>query len=320
MDAERDRVGRYRIGAVAKATGISTHTLRVWERRYQAFALSRTEGGVRLYSDADVARLRTLKQLLERGHAIGQVAPLPDEELGHLLAEGGLQTPQPAPAAPTGDFESVRQSFLEAVRAFDLAHAERILQGAVAGNDPGRLVLEVLPPLFEEIGRRWAAGEFNVAHEHAASALLRNALGGLLRAPRATTEVGTVVTATLPGELHEFGALLVALLAAAHGWNAVYLGPNLPAEEILLAVSRSHARAVLISMVYLGTRAAARRFGSELERLRAGLPSGVELIGGGAAAPELEAFLGGATVLPDLEALDAWFTRRRHLTRPPGIR
>ncbi len=313
--SERERVGCYRIGAVSSATGISTHTLRVWERRYDVLSLSRTEGGVRLYSEADVARLRRLKQLLERGFAIGQIARLPDEELERLLAQGGLPIPPEAPAQDAEAFPALRFRFLEAVRVFDLPEAERILLGAVGGIEPRRLVLELLPPLFEEVGLRWARGEFHVAHEHAASALLRNTLGALLRTSQSTPGAPTVVSTTLSGELHEFGALLTALLATALGWNTAYLGPNLPAEEILLAVNRSKARAVLLSLVYVENSAAARRFADELAKLKTGLPPGVELLAGGAAAPQLKDSLRGMKVMQELAALEAWLTTQRRKSR-----
>ena len=62
---------------VAKMTGLSTHTLRMWEKRYAAVLPHRTEAGGRLYTDADVMRLRLLRTLVESGHSIGGIAKLP---------------------------------------------------------------------------------------------------------------------------------------------------------------------------------------------------------------------------------------------------
>ena len=56
---------RYPIRAVSKLTGISVDTLRAWERRYAVVDPERDERG-RLYSDADVERLRLLRQAVER--------------------------------------------------------------------------------------------------------------------------------------------------------------------------------------------------------------------------------------------------------------
>lgn len=64
----------FTIGTVSRLTGISQHTLRVWERRYKAVESGRSEGGRRLYSNDDVERLTLLKALVDRGDRIGQIA------------------------------------------------------------------------------------------------------------------------------------------------------------------------------------------------------------------------------------------------------
>ncbi|MCH5373374.1 MAG: MerR family transcriptional regulator [Planctomycetes bacterium] len=64
----------YGIGAVARLTGLSDHTIRVWERRYQAVVAERTETGRRLYRTSDVEKLRLLKLMTDKGVAISQIA------------------------------------------------------------------------------------------------------------------------------------------------------------------------------------------------------------------------------------------------------
>ncbi len=76
----------YRIGDVARFVGVSTHALRAWERRYGTVEPHRTPGGSRLYDAAQIDRLKTLKQLTDFGHSIGEVARLSLEELKRLLA------------------------------------------------------------------------------------------------------------------------------------------------------------------------------------------------------------------------------------------
>ena len=67
----------YPIRAVSRLTGISIDTLRAWERRHDAVTPVRDERG-RMYTDADVARLRLLRQAVEQGHSIGRLAGLTD--------------------------------------------------------------------------------------------------------------------------------------------------------------------------------------------------------------------------------------------------
>jgi MerR family transcriptional regulator, light-induced transcriptional regulator len=76
----------FRSGAVARLVGMPVATLRIWERRYGISAPALTNSGQRLYSGADVRRLVLLKQLSDRGHAIGSLAPLDMRQLQGVVA------------------------------------------------------------------------------------------------------------------------------------------------------------------------------------------------------------------------------------------
>lgn len=86
VDHELSNSRLLRIGDVARHVGVSTHALRAWERRYGTVEPLRTAGGSRLYDAAQVDRLKTLKELTDYGHSIGEVARLPLDELKRLLA------------------------------------------------------------------------------------------------------------------------------------------------------------------------------------------------------------------------------------------
>ncbi len=72
------------IGYVSSYTGLSTHVLRAWERRYHAVNPNRSAGGRRLYTQADIDRLLLLKQVVDSGHAISNVACLAKTKLIEL--------------------------------------------------------------------------------------------------------------------------------------------------------------------------------------------------------------------------------------------
>lgn len=91
----------YRIGAVARLTGIPPDTLRAWERRYQVVAPGRAEGRFRLYSRNDIARLALIKRLVDSGHAIGSVARLSTAQLQARLGAQGDAVAVDEPLAPT---------------------------------------------------------------------------------------------------------------------------------------------------------------------------------------------------------------------------
>ena len=77
---------RYGIGAVARLTGLSDHTIRVWERRYEAVVAERSASGRRVYRTADVEKLRLLKLLTDKGVAISRIAADSSEQLKARLA------------------------------------------------------------------------------------------------------------------------------------------------------------------------------------------------------------------------------------------
>jgi DNA-binding transcriptional MerR regulator len=68
-------------------TGISPDTLRIWERRYQVVTPQRSPAGGRLYTSDDIARLKLIGRLVDKGDAIGVVAGLSLDELRERLAE-----------------------------------------------------------------------------------------------------------------------------------------------------------------------------------------------------------------------------------------
>jgi DNA-binding transcriptional MerR regulator len=79
--AKVESAARHRSGAVARMLRMPVATLRVWERRYGVTQPMLSPSGQRLYSDDDVRRLALLKQLTDRGHAIGSLARLPMKQL-----------------------------------------------------------------------------------------------------------------------------------------------------------------------------------------------------------------------------------------------
>ncbi len=303
---------QYPIRAAARAAGLTPDTLRAWERRYGAVTPARTDRG-RLYEEADVRRLRLLRQAVESGRAIGLVASLSDAELEDLVRRAETSNPALSPSTDRGTTPSVLQSLVEAVQAYDAARTSDELGRIALLLGPAALVREVVLPLMRLAGDNWARGVFQIAHEHVLSVCVRNLLGGLLRLERAGRPSGRLLLTTPSGELHEFGILAAALLAVAHGFDAAYLGPNLPVGEILSAARRRAPQAVVLGLMTTNATPAVR---DDLGRLAAGLPPATELWVGGSGAAEALASVGrnGVLALDDFEAFE------RHLDRLAAAR
>ena len=233
---------KYLIGAVTKLTGLSIDVVRVWERRYGAVRPARSAGGTRLYSDADVLRLRRLRQAVEQGYGIGQAARLSETELDELIEDARESIDAPDPHGV------VRGRFIEAVQTMDVVAADQELARGATLFPVRDYVKKIVMPIRNEISERRVNNDFGLVNERVASGLLRNTLSSLLRLYPASENAETLVLATTLCERDEFGLLVAALLAAMHGWRVVYLGADLPAVEIAHAVRLTNARVLALSL------------------------------------------------------------------------
>jgi methanogenic corrinoid protein MtbC1 len=286
----------YPIRAASKITGLSIDLLRAWERRYRAVVPERNGRG-RQYSQADLDRLILLKKLVDRGHSIGSVGSLDAPALEKLLGE----------ATPAGAQAELTQNILAAIENYDSYSAERELRRLAALLMPRDMVFQVILPLMRTVGERWHGGQLRIAQEHMVSAMVRNVLAGMLHVEAAPAKV---ILATPEGELHELGILAGAMIVALSGLQPVYLGPNLPFEEILHAAKKTGARAIA-----MGVTMESEEIRQQIWWLRLGLPRGMELWMGGAGANGIDLSVPGpdSVVIKDLNELEAECRRLRDM-------
>ncbi len=301
---------RYPVRLVAVRTGLSQHVLRAWERRHGVVTPSRSGGGQRLYSQLDIERLSRLRRLTERGHGIGRLAALGLDELKRLDEESAAEAaPGPTPArAPGGSVREITASALQATRRLDGVELQAILERAAVTLGVPDFLDGVVATALEEIGRGWTEHSVSVAQEHLATAVFRRVLGWLLRVYEVNGPAPRLVVATPPGQVHELGALMVAVSAAAEGWGVTYLGPDLPVADLVSAATQTGARAVAVSVVYVPDD---RGIAAALQETRANLPTRVPLLLGGAAAQaiRLEPEIAGVVVIDSLGDLRALLRR-----------
>ena len=227
----------YSVGATARLTGLTPDVLRAWERRYGVVEPLRTDGGTRRYRESDVERLQLVKAAVDAGERIGSVAALSDDELRDRQA-----TPAPRRTDPLADA-------IDAIDRLDGVAAERIISSQLAALGPVRFARDFALPLLGEIGEGWESKRLCVASEHLGSSLLRSLLGSALRVSDFHRDGPVVVFGTLPGERHELGLLIAALASLGAGAQPLFLGADLPVEELALAADRSGARAIALSVV-----------------------------------------------------------------------
>ena len=323
------------IAIVERRTGVSQHVLRAWERRYSAVTPARDEAGQRLYSDADVERIRLIRDALAGGRRIGQVASLSTQELRSLTQSDALESaapvngdapPPPVEAASTpfsvplssSPADSVGQAAsAEIARHFDecVATLSELDSGAVhtalmraaVSLGPRAFVNGIALPLLHHVGDAWQAGNLRPTHEHAMSGAMRRVLEWLREALPAPATAPLIALGTTQEQRHEFGAMIAAVIAAARQWRVLYLGCDLPALEIAHAAQLADADVVAISMISPIPVATLRR---DIMLLRDSLPPSTPLIVGGSAASAEDGVLAeaGAVLMRDMYAWDNWLS------------
>lgn len=275
---------QYSIKAVAQRTGLTPHVIRVWERRYGAVEPGRTGTNRRLYSGEEIQRLALLRQAIAVGHRIGNIARLSSEQLESLVGEASLSTATVLHRGQAHDADVARyiEEGLEAVRRMDADRFDAVLRQALIVLGHQGLLRRVVAPLAQKLGELWQEGILSAAHEHHASAALRQFLFKTAR-PFVHGESGPCLVVTTPtGQLHELGAVMISSAAINVGWRVAYLGVSLPAAEIAGAARQRQASVVALSIVYPTDDPG---LPGELLRLREYLGSEVRLIVGGRAAP-----------------------------------
>ena len=218
------------IAALAKRTGVAADTLRKWEQRYKILSPTRTSGGQRRYSEVDVSRVQWLVERLRDGYRIGEAATL----LGGTAGDTS-RTPQ-----------EHLDALLAAAKAADTESVSRVLDQAFALHPLVETLTSVVEPLLRRVGDEWKAGNFTVAQEHLVSEAVRARIERLLADARGGVR-GLAVLACPPGERHDCGLLMLAVMLRADGWQVAYLGADTPLEDAFELAGRLDATALCLS-------------------------------------------------------------------------
>jgi DNA-binding transcriptional MerR regulator/methylmalonyl-CoA mutase cobalamin-binding subunit len=269
---------QYSIGTVAAMTGLTQHAIRAWEKRHQVLSPTRTDSNHRTYDDADVERLKLLRDAIGQGHGISRAATMSNDELRSFIAS---HSTSPRKGENLRTTEEVLSECISAVDQLDeLALRKSIVIGVTRFGVSDFIDFIVLP-LIAITEQRWSEKSLSIAQEHLVSAVLRTNLEHLRSTIPDSLLSRRLMVTTPRGQMHELGALVISVIAGVEGWNVTYLGPNLPANEIVRAARQSHADAIGLSLVYPTDD---QQIGEELKEVRAGLGSDYPIIVGGRAA------------------------------------
>jgi DNA-binding transcriptional MerR regulator len=267
----------YNTRAVVQRTGVPADTVRAWERRYGYPAPCRTTGNQRLYSERDLALICWLRDRTREGLTISQAVALycslcndslPTTIETHPQVQTVADRETGSGAQPTLFFDRVAVpahpqqaptfrsrvplarmcgEIGDALAHFDDQRAERVIEELMVFTAIEEICCHILEPVLSEISRQREAGTLSAGAENFATAFILRKINVLFNISRPHTGRGPIVAAGVEGDRREIGLLVTALFLSRYGYHVIYMGPNLPAGDLIQAARSLQAPFVLLS-------------------------------------------------------------------------
>lgn len=210
-----------------------------------------------------VQHLRLLEQVLHEQHDLS-VAIVASEYIEQTLdVFDTLPSEPPTFMRDDTPLHELGNAYLDKLLAYQRHDAMQLILDAVAGGTSvADVYLYVFQMVLREVGRLWQTNRASVALEHYCTAATQVVMARLSPQVFAAERVGrTIVTTCVGDELHEVGVRMVADFFEMAGWDALYLGANMPSESIVKTLVEQRADVLGVSVT-----------------LTAHLPTAIELI------------------------------------------
>ena len=219
-------MGQYLIRDIEHLSGIKSHTIRIWEKRYNIVEPKRTTTNRRYYDDNDLKRILNISILNRSGYKISQIANLSNNRLNEEILRLTNESQ---------DLESHIGSLISAMIDFDVQRFEKIFSKSIMQRGFRQTILKVIHPFLGRIGILWLTENIDPAHEHFISNMIRqkiiSAIDGL---PDYTDKKKQRFVLFLPeDQWHEMGILICHYLIKKKGFSAIYFGSSLPVESVI---------------------------------------------------------------------------------------
>jgi len=217
----------YQINDLERLTGIKAHTIRIWEKRYGLITPGRTDTNRRFYDDHQVRKLLNVTTLMSYGHKISKIAALSDEQISEAVEKG----------ATGNDYAHVYAGYVNdmvtSMLAYDENGFERVFSAAALRLGLHDTMLRVVYPFLNKVGVLWSINKAAPVQEHFASCIIRRKMMAVLDGMLPSQSPQKTFLLFLPGgEWHEIGLLFADYILRKKGCHTVYLGQNVPLQNV----------------------------------------------------------------------------------------
>lgn len=219
----------YKIKDLENLSGIKSHTIRIWEKRYELLSPNRTQTKIRTYTDSDLVKLLNISILNENGWKISKIASLSETDLTNQVSKVALDA---------ASNSAVVNLFIKSLTTLDGALFSRVFDNCINKESLTATYENYLIPFLKRIGVMWLVGSINAAQEHFISSLIRQkVIVAIDRLKETEKTVPDFILFCREGEWHELGLLYYCFRLKEKGYSVLYLGQNLPVDAVQEVVS-----------------------------------------------------------------------------------
>lgn len=231
-------MAEYKIKDLENLTGIKSHTIRIWEKRYRILSPDRTDTKIRTYSDSELTHLLTVSMLNRNGIKISKIAKLSQEDLNKLLWDIKVNK----------EPEYSMDKLLLSLVSLDEQLFKETLANLLETEGLEKTFTDHLIPFLDRIGIMWLIGSVNPAQEHFMSNLIRQKIISEIDKQEIPVSTEKSVLMYLPEhEWHEMSLLFYHFLLRSKGVPTFYLGQSLPYESLVECIEKLKPNYILSS-------------------------------------------------------------------------
>lgn len=304
----------FSIQFVSKVTGINAHTIRAWEKRYNAVKPGRDQNGRRVYTQEEIDRLNLLGHLVNEGHTISEVAGRATPELEEILGRFPSLDNREQEEFGLEDFdiEVCLQNINMGLSFFKLDIISHELEKATRALSPKDYATKLMYPLLEKVRSLKQQNMLGDSQKEALMSIFKLHIGKKLYSFHQNHQDEDFILLTAPeGSLNEIGIMLTALLCQNYRLNFYYLSTNVEASTIANLATQFKAKTVIIGGSYSSmnseTQSRVEKYAMEL---REALPK-TELWFCGLTKPSLQLFQNRVHFIENLTELDSKLAQLR---------
>ena len=155
---------RYSIKDLEILSNIKSHTIRIWEKRYDLLNPERTDTNIRYYSNDDLKKLLNISFLNKQGIKISKIVEMTENEIKEAVHALNLSD---------SDNETYIENLIVAMIDLNEETFQKVFNAASNQLGFEAAMTDVIFKFFVQIGVMWQVGAINPAQEHFVSNIVR---------------------------------------------------------------------------------------------------------------------------------------------------